>query len=127
MRAAWSFHWAEAVETITPMLEADGTCLTPEQFLGAFGWPCVDPIASRLVAAALAGIGIQSLLGRHEGAEVFRAMLTLKIIWSAFATLGILASQLDGGPPMGWMFFAIFGSFFAIWTRYRLSLSPRRV
>ena len=96
--------------------------VAPRPFLGALGWHCVDPLSTRLVAAALFGIGIQSLLGRGEGVETFRAMLNLKIIWSATATIGLLWSQLQGGPPLGWALVAIFAAFNALWVRYRLLL-----
>jgi hypothetical protein len=93
--------------------------VAPGAFLGFLGWSSVDPIATRLVAAALFGIGIQSLLGRNETAETFRAMLNLKIIWSATATIGIIWSQLQGGPAMGWAFAGVFGTFNAVWTFWR--------
>ena len=96
--------------------------IAPRQFLGLLGWPCVDPLATRLVAAALFGIGIQSLLGRSEGIETFRAMLNLKIIWSATATIGLIWSQFQGGPVLGWAFVAIFAAFLALWLRYRMLL-----
>ena len=96
--------------------------LAPRRFLSLLGWPAVDPIATRLVAAALFGIGIQSLLGRGEKAPTFRALLNLKIIWSAAATLGIVWSQLEGGPALGWALAAIFAAFNALWVRYRLLL-----
>ena len=94
--------------------------LAPRWTLTLLGWPAVDPIATRLVAAALFGIGIQSLVGRNEGAATFRALLNLKIIWSATGTLGIIWSQLEGGPPLGWAFAAVFAAFNALWVRYRL-------
>ncbi len=93
--------------------------VAPTAFLGALGWSAVDPISARLVAAALFGIGIPSLLGRNESAETFRAMLNLKIIWSATATVGIVGSQLQGGPAMGWAFAAIFGAFNVLWSYHR--------
>lgn len=96
--------------------------LAPDTMLRILGWPCVDPISARLVAAALFGIGIQSLLARGEGVEAYRAMLGLKVIWSASATLGILISMLQGGPPLGWAFFAIFLGFNGVWTYYRWRL-----
>ena len=94
----------------------------PRWFLGLLGWPAVDPIATRLVAAALFGIGIQSLLGRDDDVATFRALLNLKIIWSSTAMLGILWSQLEGGPVSGWTFAGIFAAFNALWVRYRLAL-----
>ena len=96
--------------------------LAPRQCLSLLGWPAVDPIATRLVAAALFGIGIQSLLGRGEDAPTFRALLNLKIIWSAAATVGIVWSQLEGGPPLGWALAGIFAAFNVLWIRYRLLL-----
>ena len=93
--------------------------VAPRAFLGLLGWSCVDPISTRLVAAALFGIGVQSLLGRRDTPETFRAMLNLKIIWSATATLGIVWSQLEGGPLLGWAFAGVFGGFNVVWTYYR--------
>jgi hypothetical protein len=96
--------------------------LAPRWTLSLLGWPAVDPLATRLVAAALFGIGIQSLLGRGEGAAAFRALLNLKIIWSAVATMGLVWSELEGGPALGWAFAAIFAAFNVLWVRYRLLL-----
>jgi hypothetical protein len=70
--------------------------LAPRWMLSLLGWPAVDPLATRLVAAALFGIGIQSLLGRDEGAAALRALLNLKIIWSAAATVGLVWSKAGG-------------------------------
>ena len=55
--------------------------IAPEWMLTIFGWHTVDPLTSRLVAAALFGIGIESYLGRNAGIEYFRGMLNLKLIW----------------------------------------------
>ena len=99
--------------------------LAPQWTLTFLGWRTVDPIATRLVAAALFGIGIQSLLGRNENAATFRALLNLKIIWSATATLGIIWSQLEGGPPLGWAFGAIFAAFSVLWVRCRFAPGMR--
>lgn len=120
LRTWFVVHFAADVIFALPLL------IAPRAFLGALGWPCVDPIAARLVGAALAGIGIQSLLGRNEGRATFRAMLTLKVIWSACATAGILASQLEGGPKLGWALFLTFAGFNVVWTRYRWQLREVR-
>ncbi len=96
--------------------------LAPRQVLGWLGWAEVDPIATRLVAAALFGIGIESYLGRNADVQAFRGMLNLKVIWSASAVLGLLWSQLDGGPKAGWALLAIFLTFHLLWLRYRLQL-----
>jgi hypothetical protein len=94
----------------------------PEVLLPLLGWHGVDRITSRLVGAALMGIGGASLLGRKASAEVFRAMLNLKIIWATSAVVGIGLGLLHGGPPVGWALLAIFAAFLALWVHYRLRL-----
>lgn len=116
LRTWFVVHFVADVVFAVPLFVA------PRAFLGLLGWSSVDPISTRLVAAALFGIGIQSLLGRNESAETFRAMLNLKIIWSATATLGIVWSQLQGGPLLGWGFAGIFGAFNVVWSYHRWRL-----
>lgn len=107
--------WADVIAAL-PLFVA------PRQVLGMLGWAAVDPIATRLVAAALFGIGIESYLGRNGGLHAFRGMLNLKVIWSAAAVLGVLWSQLEGGPAAGWAVVGIFLAFHAVWLRYWLLL-----
>ncbi|HVY25759.1 MAG TPA: hypothetical protein VHB79_04380 [Polyangiaceae bacterium] len=97
----------------------------PERFLGLLGWPCVDAAAARIAAAALFGIGIQSLLGRNAAVAEFRAMLNLKVIWSAASTVGLLWTALQGSAPWLWAFVAIFAGFNIVWTTYLVRLRPR--
>ena len=80
------------------------------------------PFAARLFAAALLGIGIESLLGRNTSVEAYRAMLNLKIIFSGSAILGILITMSAGGPPLAWLFLGVFVVFCAVWVTYRLRL-----
>jgi len=110
------------VHFIADVVAAVPLFVAPVWILGLLGWPAVDPISTRLVAAALFGIGIESYLGRNGSVDAFRAMLNLKVIWSATAALGVLWSQLEGGPPAGWGVFAIFAGFHLVWLRYRLML-----
>lgn len=94
----------------------------PRAFLGALGWTAIDTVTARIVAAALVGIGTQSLLGRHATVDSYRTMLNLKILWSATATLGILWSCLEGAPPMAWGFFGAFLAFNGLWSYWRWRL-----
>ncbi|MBA3819056.1 MAG: hypothetical protein H0X17_09210 [Deltaproteobacteria bacterium] len=110
------------VHFIADVVAAVPLFVAPAWVLGLLGWPAVDPISTRLVAAALFGIGIESYLGRNAGIDAFRAMLNLKVIWSATGALGVLWSQLEGGPPAGWGVFAIFAGFHVVWLRYRVVL-----
>ncbi len=120
LRTWFVVHFVADVAFAVPLFFA------PRAFLGFLGWSSVDPLATRLVAAALFGIGIQSLLGRNEGVDAFRATLNLKIIWSAFATVGLLWSQLEGGPLIGWALVLVFGGFNAVWSYFRWRIGSRR-
>jgi len=96
--------------------------VAPEAILKLFGWHSVDPIATRLFAAALLGIGGQSWLGRNGGAKEFRGMLNLKIIWAASASLALLIGVLTGGPILAWLGLVVFLAFLALWIFWRLRL-----
>ena len=96
--------------------------VAPVGFLTALGWATVDPIAARMVGAALAAIGVESLLCRNAGVEVFRSMLRLKCIWSGVAIAGLAVSLARGAPPMVWAVLAVFVAFAAVWNGYRLKL-----
>ena len=80
----------------------------PQAVLVFFGWTTYDPIMTRLVGAALMGIGVESLLGRNASAETFRAMLNLKVIWASSALIAIGAGIVEGAPPMAGVFLGIF-------------------
>jgi hypothetical protein len=116
LRRWFVFHFVADIAFAVPLLAA------PVQTLTAFGWTTVDPVMARLVGAALAGIGTQSLLGRNESADAFRAMLGLKCIWSAAASLGLALSIWQGAPPFTWAVLGIFVGFAAVWNYYRLRL-----
>ena len=73
--------------------------LAPVATLRLLGWTAVDPVTTRLVAAALLAIGAQSYLGRHEELPTFRALLNLKLIWSSAAILALLIGTGSGAPP----------------------------
>ncbi len=112
------------VHFVIDMLFAIPLFIAPRWMLQLFGWQTVDPYTSRLVAAALFGIGIESLLGRNASAETFKAMLNLKLIWSSGAVLGlgISIALAGGGPFMAWAVLLIFVTFFFLWSYYRYQL-----
>ncbi|MEP6834674.1 MAG: hypothetical protein ABJB74_14860 [Gemmatimonas sp.] len=92
--------------------------LAPVFTLSSFGWSTIDPLASRLVGAALVGIGVESFLGRTGSVESFRTMLRLKILWSLAAGFGIALTIFQGAPTMAWVLLLIFGSFSGVWIYY---------
>ena len=114
------------VHFVADMLVAVPLFIAPKAILGLLGWPCVDVAMTRVVAAALFGIGIQSLLGRDDSKSAFLAMLRLKLIWSSFAIVGIFISLLQGAPKAAWGFLVVFIGFSAVWWRYWVQLRGRK-
>lgn len=110
------------IHFIADYLVAIPLLIAPVFILESLGWKCVDPVATRLVAAALFGVGGSSLIERNATKEVFRDLLNLKIIWASTASLGIFISLLQGAAPMAWLVFAIFFSFLFVWIYYRVRL-----
>jgi len=119
LRRWFVIHFAVDIGFAVPLL------LVPVRTLHLLGWTTVDPVATPLVGAALAAIGVQSLLGRGESADAFRAMLGLKCIWSAAAVVGLALSMAEGAPPLTAGLLAIFVIFAVIWNYYRLRLRSR--
>jgi hypothetical protein len=107
-------HAAVDVAAAVPLLVA------PTAVLGRLGWTCVDPVATRLVAAALLAIGGQSFLGRNAGVEAYRSMLSLKVIWSFAAAIGLFAGIGAGAPPAAWAFLSLFIGFAGVWTHHAI-------
>jgi hypothetical protein len=113
------------IHFLVDILFAIPLMIMPIQFLSILGWSTIDPIAARIVAAALFGIGIESFLGRNGGAASFLAMLNLKIIWSSAVVIGIIITILfpDGSfPVFGWGLLGIFAAFNVVWVYWRVRL-----
>jgi hypothetical protein len=98
----------------------------PVLFLGSLGWQVVDPIAARLVAAALIGIGLESLLCYKASAETYRSMLNLKIIWSTAAITGLIISMLQenqGRMLVLSLLLLVFLFFNGLWVFWRIKIA----
>jgi hypothetical protein len=122
LRHWFVFHCISDVAFALPLL------ILPVRFLTMLGWEAVDPFASRLGAAALMGIGIESYLGRNAGPEAYRSMLNLEVIWAATALVGMAVTMSSGrGPWAAWSFIAIFAAFNIVWVTYRLRLRRLRL
>jgi len=94
----------------------------PQMLLNLFGWQTYDPIMTRLVGAALMGIGVESLLGRNANAETFRAMLNLKVVWASSALIAIGIGIAEGAASTAWLFLSVFFVFWCVWVYYRMKL-----
>ena len=117
LRRWFVVHFVADIVFAVPLIVAPGFTLR------LFGWTTVDPVTPRLVGAALVGIGVQSLLGREESVDAFRAMLSLKCLWSGAAVVGLALSIAQGAPAMTWAFLAIFVTFAGVWNYYRVRLA----
>ena len=96
--------------------------ILPVTTLTWLGWAKIDPLTSRLVGAALMGIGIESFLGRNASKEVYQAMLNLKLIWSASAIFALTLSLFSEAPTIVWLIWGLFAGFFCVWAFYKRKL-----
>lgn len=106
--------------------------LMPEVVLSCFRWESIDPVSTRLFAAALFAIGIKSYLVRNAGVEVYSSMLNLKILWSTFAALGLLVSIMQGIEDQSllpWIGLLVFAAFNLLWLywKYRLNQISEKI
>jgi len=116
LRAWFTAHFFVDVAFALPLL------LAPEAVLPRLGWTTVDPVSTRLVGAALLAIGVQSLRGRDAGVEVYRAMLGLKLVWSAAAIVGLTIAIARGAPPLTFLFLSLFLGFCGVWFHFAVRL-----
>jgi hypothetical protein len=116
LRRWFVIHFVADIIFALPLL------LIPEIIMPLFGWTVVDPITSRLVGAALLGIGVESLLSRNASFEVYKAMLNLKVLWGSGAVFGIVLGIMFGAPASAWLFLLIFTIFATVWIYYWLKL-----
>jgi len=116
LRTWFVIHFAADILFAIPLM------FFPQMMLNLFGWTSYDPIMTRLVGAALMGIGVESLLGRNASVDIFRAMLNLKVIWASSALIAIGLGIAEGAASMAWLFLAIFFIFWCVWVYYRMAL-----
>jgi len=117
LRAWFVLHFVVDVAFAVPLM------IAPLRFLSLLGWQTVDPIATRLVSAALLGIGIESFLGRNGPAGQFAGMLSLKIVWSSAAIVGLVLSAIlnwEAWPLFGWALIMFFVGFNLLWVYWKL-------
>ena len=96
------------------MLFAIPLLFFPEVIMPWFGWEYVDPVMSRLVGAALLGIGGESLFSRTAALDTYRALLRLKIIWASGAILALFWVCWEGAllrPGDSWQYLLAFWVF----------------
>lgn len=120
LRTLFVIHFLADISFAIPLL------VIPERFLTFLGWTVADPFAARLVAAALFGIGIESLLSRNATPESFRSLLNLKIIWSSAAILGMLVTIVQYPRfrmVSSYTFMLVFIIFNIVWVYWKRRLA----
>ncbi|MGD8406952.1 MAG: hypothetical protein PVJ21_25055 [Anaerolineales bacterium] len=114
------------VHFVVDVLFAIPLLFFPQMLLDLFNWRTYDPIMTRLVGAALMGIGVESLLGRNASADTFRAMLNLKVIWASSALIAIGIGIAEGVASTAWSLFTIFFVFWCVWVYYHVNLGRNK-
>lgn len=122
MKIPQSLRYWFKLHFFVDMLFALPLMIAPIWTLHLLGFQNIDPITTRLVAAALFGIGGVSLLANKAGDETYKTLLNLKIIWSLTAILGMLIS-LEQAPKTIWLLIATFAVFSSAWIYYRKELN----
>jgi len=108
------------VHAVVDVAAAVPLIIAPEAILPRLGWTFVDPVAARLVGAALAGIGVTSWRTRHASAAVVRALVGLKVVWSASAILALVLAIGRGAPQLTFLFLSIFLAFCGVWSHHAI-------
>ncbi len=105
------------IHFLADILFAIPLIIAPTWILSLFGFTEITPLLARLVGAALVGIGGASLFTKTK--EQFEIMLTLKIIWSVTAIIGLLWSLAEGVPASVWSIVVVFVFFSGVWMYYK--------
>lgn len=114
------------VHFVVDVMFAIPLMVIPVYFLSILGWQVVDPVAARLVAAALFGIGVESLLSYNSSLDNYKGLLNLKIIWSLAALIGLLISLIQGDqgrPAVLWLLIFTFILFNGLWVYWKVKIS----
>ncbi len=109
------------IHFLADMIFAIPLFIAPVWFLNILGFTIVEPVTARLVAAALLGIGGTSYFTKEKYS--FDILLTLKLIWSSTAVIGLIWSIIDGAPLITWLIVIIFAAFFGVWLYYKRTIS----
>lgn len=91
--------------------------IVPGRFLGIFNWMPIDPLISRLLGAALIGLGWSSIRGYLASywSEV-SIIVEAEMVFCVLAVIGLLRHLLIANYPWYvWMTFGAFLSFAILW------------
>ena len=108
------------IHFITDMCFGIPLLFFPQIILNLFGLFPQEYVMARLVGAALIGIGSSSFFAKTK--ENYDILLTLKVIWSISALIGLLISYLVTYNKIILLLIVIFGLFSSVWIYYKVRL-----
>ncbi len=87
--------------------------LIPETWGNLIGWPIQEPVAYRLIGAAILGFAASSWFAYHEVPwENVKIVVEMEMVWTILGTLVMLWGLLLAGlPTIGWVNAVILGGF----------------
>ena len=116
LKKAFIFHSIVDLAVGLPLM------IAPKPILEHLGWETVDPVATRIAAAALLA-GSYSIFSADQPLEGYKHALMVKSIWASAAIIGLLWSIKDGAPKATWGAMAVFVPFWALWNYWRIKLN----
>lgn len=95
-----------------------GLLIIPGRLLELFNWRPIDPLISRMLGAALVGLGWGSYRGwRANLLEEVEILLQVEAVFTVLACVGLLRHLLVASFPWYvWMIFAIYAIFAIAWV-----------
>ena len=118
-----SFKVWFVVHFVVCMLFGFPLIFAPEWAMDILGIPIISTLAPRLIGAAMIGMGSMSFIARDSSADVYRELLTFKVMWSLAGMVAILLYIFEGGHSSAWVFFAVFFVFNCVWMCFRIQLN----
>ena len=105
------------VHSVVALILGAGLLITPGRFLGIFGWLPVDPLISRILGAAVLGLGWASYRAwRSADWEKVSILVEAEAIFTILACVGLLRHTLFWWYPWYvWLTVAILAAFAVAW------------
>ncbi len=106
------------VHTIVSFVFGLALLIVPGRFLDLFGWAPIDPLISRMLGAALLGLGWGSYRGwRANTWDEVEFLLQVEAAFTVLASIGMLRHLLIASWPWYvWMVFAFYAVFGVSWV-----------
>lgn len=111
LRYTFVVHSIVAVVVGAPLL------LAPGRFLGWIGWTPVDPLISRLLGAAILGLGWSSFRGAQAAPGQQRNLVETELAFAILGCIGLLRHLLKWAYPWYvWLTLAVLAAFAVAWA-----------